>query len=205
MLTTLSTTDHWWMAREAASQGQQHDLDPRRPSGYRQRAAKGNKMRRPRAMGVIIADEILQATRMTPEELRHEIAVLLFQKDKLTLGQASRLAGMSRLQFQRLLASRQIPVHYESQSLKKISRAWARRTDRDCCQQRLIHHEPGHHRTDESPGATLRRDLRPRRGLPRTHRHRLRATRLHDPAGAFTGRSAIRGQPGIDGVAQMKT
>jgi predicted HTH domain antitoxin len=64
-------------------------------------------------MGVIIPDEILQATRMTADELRQEIAVLLFQKDKLTLGQASRLAGMTRLQFQHLLASRQIPVHYD--------------------------------------------------------------------------------------------
>lgn len=76
-------------------------------------------------MGVIIPDEILQATRMTAEELRQEIAVLLFQKDKLTLAQASRLAGMSRLQFQHLLASRQIPVHYDvaefEEDLKTLS------------------------------------------------------------------------------------
>ena len=64
-------------------------------------------------MSVIIPDDILQTTRMTEEELRQEIAMLLFQKEKLTLGQASRLAGMSRLQFQHLLASRQIPVHYD--------------------------------------------------------------------------------------------
>ncbi len=63
-------------------------------------------------MSIIIPDDILQATRMTEEELRQEIAVLLFQKDKLTLGQASDLARMSRLQFQHLLASRQIPIHY---------------------------------------------------------------------------------------------
>ena len=64
-------------------------------------------------MSVIISDDILQATRMTEEELRQEIAVLLFQKGKLTLAQASRMAGMSRLQFQHLLASRQVPVHYD--------------------------------------------------------------------------------------------
>jgi predicted HTH domain antitoxin len=45
--------------------------------------------------------------------LKQEIAVLLFQKEKLTLGQASRLAGMSQLHFQHLLASRQIPLHYD--------------------------------------------------------------------------------------------
>jgi len=64
-------------------------------------------------MSFVIPDDILQATRMTEEELRQEIAVLLFQKEKLTLGQACGLAGMSRLQFQHLLASRQIPMHYD--------------------------------------------------------------------------------------------
>jgi predicted HTH domain antitoxin len=64
-------------------------------------------------MSLVIPDEIMQATRMSAAELSQEIAVLLFQKDKLTLGQASRLAGMSPWQFQHLLASRQIPVHYD--------------------------------------------------------------------------------------------
>ena len=64
-------------------------------------------------MGVL-PDDVLQATGMTAEELRQEIAVLLFQKEKLTLSQASRLAAMNRLQFQHLLASRDIPVHYDT-------------------------------------------------------------------------------------------
>ena len=64
-------------------------------------------------MGVFIPDDILQATRMSAEELKRELAILLFQKEKLTLGQAGRLAGMNLLQFQHLLASRQIPVHYD--------------------------------------------------------------------------------------------
>ena len=63
-------------------------------------------------MTIDIPDEILHATGMTKAELVQEIAVLLFQKEKLTLEQASRLAGMSRLRFQHLLASRQIPLHY---------------------------------------------------------------------------------------------
>ena len=64
-------------------------------------------------MDVIIPDEIVQATGMSETELRQEVAILFFQKDKLTLGQASRLAGMSQLKFQHLLSSRQIPVHYD--------------------------------------------------------------------------------------------
>jgi predicted HTH domain antitoxin len=65
-------------------------------------------------MGVLIPDDVLQATRMTAEALKQEIAVLLFQQEKLTLSQASRLAGMNRLPFQHLLASRGIPVHSDT-------------------------------------------------------------------------------------------
>lgn len=64
-------------------------------------------------MSILISDDILQSARLTEDELKQEIAVLLFQKEKLTLAQASRFAGMSRLQFQHLLASRKIPVHYD--------------------------------------------------------------------------------------------
>jgi predicted HTH domain antitoxin len=70
-------------------------------------------------MSLVIPDEILQATGMSEAELRQEIAVLLFQKEKLTLGQASRLAGINQLQFQHLLASRQIPVHYDVSELEE--------------------------------------------------------------------------------------
>ncbi|HKZ82885.1 MAG TPA: UPF0175 family protein [Anaerolineae bacterium] len=64
-------------------------------------------------MSVVIPDEILHATHMSADELLQELAVLLYQKEKLTLGQASQLAGLSRLRFQFLLASRQIPIHYD--------------------------------------------------------------------------------------------
>jgi predicted HTH domain antitoxin len=63
-------------------------------------------------MSITITDEILAATRMTETEMRQEIAIMLFQKEKLTLAQAGRFAGMHRVAFQHLLASRQIPVHY---------------------------------------------------------------------------------------------
>jgi predicted HTH domain antitoxin len=63
-------------------------------------------------IGLAIPTEIVEATHMSPSELKQEIAVMLFQKRKLTLGQASKLADMSQYQFQHLLASRQIPIHY---------------------------------------------------------------------------------------------
>ncbi len=64
-------------------------------------------------MSVLIPDEVLQASRLSERELKVEIAAMLFQKEKLTLGQASGLAAMDRPEFQHLLASRQIPVHYD--------------------------------------------------------------------------------------------
>ena len=64
-------------------------------------------------MSLVIPDEILQATGLSEAELMQELAILLFQKEKLTLGQASQLAQMPQLQFQHLLASRQIPIHYD--------------------------------------------------------------------------------------------
>jgi predicted HTH domain antitoxin len=64
-------------------------------------------------MAVTIPDEIVRATRMTEAELKQEIAVLLYERERLTLAQAARLAGITRLQFQHLLASRQIAIHYD--------------------------------------------------------------------------------------------
>ena len=70
-------------------------------------------------MSIDISDEILSSTRMTEAEMRQEIAVMLFQKEKLTLAQASRFAGMNRISFQHLLASRQIPVHYDVEDFEQ--------------------------------------------------------------------------------------
>jgi predicted HTH domain antitoxin len=64
-------------------------------------------------MSLIIPDEVLEAARISAGELRQEVAILLYQRERLTLGQASDLAGMAQWQFQGLLASRQISIHYD--------------------------------------------------------------------------------------------
>jgi predicted HTH domain antitoxin len=70
-------------------------------------------------MSLVISDDILQSARMSEDELKQEIAVMLFQRDKLTLAQAGRLAEMTRYQFQHLLSSRQIPVHYDVEDFEE--------------------------------------------------------------------------------------
>lgn len=70
-------------------------------------------------MSILISDEILQSARITEAELRQEIAVMLFRQERFTLGQASRFAEMSQLQFQRLLGSRHIALHYDLAELQE--------------------------------------------------------------------------------------
>lgn len=70
-------------------------------------------------MSIVIPDEIITATRMTETEMKQEIAVMLFQREKLTLAQASRFAGMHRVAFQHLQACRKISVHYDVQDFEQ--------------------------------------------------------------------------------------
>jgi predicted HTH domain antitoxin len=62
-------------------------------------------------MSVVISDEILQASQLTPTEFRQEIALHLFQTGRLTLGYASQLAEMPLNAFRQLLKQRNIPFY----------------------------------------------------------------------------------------------
>lgn len=79
-------------------------------------------------MPVTIPDEVLAADHLSEPELKQELAVTLFQQERLTLAQASRLAEMGQLAFQALLADRQIPIHYGVENSMRIfglSAKWA--------------------------------------------------------------------------------
>lgn len=65
-------------------------------------------------MTITIPDEILECAHISETEFLQEIALTLFQKNRLSLAQASKLAKMDRVAFQHLLASRQIPIHYDT-------------------------------------------------------------------------------------------
>lgn len=60
-----------------------------------------------------IPKDILRATRMTPAELRLELAITLFQQGKLSFGKAREMADMDAWTFQQLLGSRGISPHYD--------------------------------------------------------------------------------------------
>lgn len=64
-------------------------------------------------ISIEIPREVIHATRMTPQELRRELALHLFQQGKLSFGKAREMADMTAWAFQQLLGSRGIPVHYD--------------------------------------------------------------------------------------------
>ncbi len=70
-------------------------------------------------MVVTLPDELLQSTNLTEAELMTELALALFQRERLTLGRAALLAGVPQLDFQRTLASRRIPLHYGIEAVEQ--------------------------------------------------------------------------------------
>lgn len=76
-----------------------------------------------------IPREISQAARMSSEELKRELAIHLFEEGKLSFGKARSLAAMTIWEFQQLLGSRGIVVHYniedyeeDLETLKRLGR-----------------------------------------------------------------------------------
>ena len=77
-------------------------------------------------MPVTIPDEVLSAAHLSESQLKKELALALFRGERLTLGQASHLAEVSQLEFQALLAERQIPVHYGVEEFREDLRTIGR-------------------------------------------------------------------------------
>lgn len=57
--------------------------------------------------------EVIHATRMTPKELKRELAISLFQQGKLSFGKAQEMTDMNVWEFQQFLGIRGISVHYD--------------------------------------------------------------------------------------------
>jgi len=65
------------------------------------------------AVALEIPRDVLYTSRMSLDDLRKELAIHLFEEGKLSLGKAKELAGISLWEFQQLLGSRGISVHYD--------------------------------------------------------------------------------------------
>jgi len=60
-----------------------------------------------------IPQDILESARLTIDQLKQELAILLYAQHRLSVGKARELAGLTLWEFRQLLAIRDIPVHYE--------------------------------------------------------------------------------------------
>ena len=76
-------------------------------------------------MTITIPDETLGHLRLTPEQTRVEIAVGLFADRRVTLAGAAKIAGVPFLSFQRELAKRRVPLHYEVEDFEADVRTLA--------------------------------------------------------------------------------
>lgn len=70
-------------------------------------------------MIVEIPDQIIIQSGLSAEEILLKVALVFFQEEKLTLGQASKLAGLHQFEFQKELAARNIPVHYGEEDYQR--------------------------------------------------------------------------------------
>lgn len=66
-----------------------------------------------------IPGDIAHAARMTPQELKRELAAHLFRLGRLSFGKARELAGMTIWDFQQWLALQGISAHYDVQEYGK--------------------------------------------------------------------------------------
>lgn len=66
---------------------------------------------------LVIEDSFIKASGYSEADLKLEIAVMLFQKEKLSLRKAAALAGLHWLIFMKELDSREISLHYDESLL----------------------------------------------------------------------------------------
>jgi predicted HTH domain antitoxin len=64
-------------------------------------------------MSVVIPDNILQATKMTEDELRLEIAIMLYKQQKISSGKVRAWTGLTVIEFQHELAKRGLYTNYD--------------------------------------------------------------------------------------------
>jgi len=70
-------------------------------------------------MALIITDEEIRKTGLSEHDLKVELAVHLFEKNFFTLGTAAEFCGVHKLEMQKELAKRKIPLHYDSDMLRE--------------------------------------------------------------------------------------
>ncbi|HRF63887.1 MAG TPA: UPF0175 family protein [Candidatus Competibacter sp.] len=65
-----------------------------------------------------IPQAVLDAAQMNTQDVRRELALTLYAQQRLSLGKARELAGLSLWEFRQWLATRRIEAHYDTDDLQ---------------------------------------------------------------------------------------
>ncbi|MEH2296528.1 UPF0175 family protein [Nostoc sp.] len=69
-------------------------------------------------MSVVIPDDILQSTKMIEDELKLEIAIMLYKQEKISSGKARAWTSLTVIEFQHELAKRGLCINYDVEDLQ---------------------------------------------------------------------------------------
>ena len=70
-------------------------------------------------MSIVIPQDILEAAQTTEEELKIELALLLYKHNKISSGKVRKWLGLSVLEFQHELAKRDLYLNYDVEDLNQ--------------------------------------------------------------------------------------
>lgn len=69
-------------------------------------------------MDLLIKEDVLKKAEITAEELLLEIAIHLYDTERLSIGQARSLAGLDQISFQKEMAKRNVCIKYDIDDLE---------------------------------------------------------------------------------------
>jgi len=69
-------------------------------------------------MSLVIPDDILHASQLQEDELKLEIAMMLYQQQKISSGKVRAWTGLTVLEFQHELAKRDLYINYDVEDLQ---------------------------------------------------------------------------------------
>lgn len=64
-------------------------------------------------MSLVISNDILQASKMTEDELKLEIAIMLYKQEKISSGKVRAWTGLTVIEFQHELGKRGLCINYD--------------------------------------------------------------------------------------------
>ena len=68
---------------------------------------------------LIIPSDLFRQIQVSPLELMIDLAVYLYDKEKLSMGQAKKLAGLTQIEFQKEMSSRGVCIKYSIKDFEK--------------------------------------------------------------------------------------